>query len=134
MIAHGKTRFSGFSNNLLLLDLFAFLNVNRTQMAVEGSESETMVDDDGVTINAQIPDETYDTTVGCFHGISFGYGEIETKVIGRVDRFIAVDVSSRVREISLHLGIGELNKGTTPKHPIGGFLADHSDLVFVFLA
>src|SRR5215813_2781821 len=106
MIAYGKTRFSGFSDNLLLLNLFALLNVNRAQMAVEGSESETMVDDDGVTINAQIPDETYDATVGRFHRIPFGYGQIKTKVVGRVDRLIAVDVSSRVGEISLYLGIG----------------------------
>src|SRR5215510_9470728 len=105
MIAYGKTRFSGFSDNLLLLNLFALFNINRAQMAVEGSESETMVDDDGVTVNAQIADKTYDATVGRFDGISFGYREIETKVVGRVDRLIAIDVGSRVCEIGLYLGI-----------------------------
>src|SRR5215831_1323839 len=134
MIANGKTRFSGLADNLLLLDLFALFNVNGTQMAVKGGKSKTVVDDDGVTIDAQIPNETYDPAVGRFHGISFGYGEIKAKVIGRVDRFIVVDVSSRVCEVGLHLGIGKLNEGTAPKHSIGGFLAHHADLVLVFFA
>jgi hypothetical protein len=55
-------------------------------------------------------------------------------VIGRVDRFIAIDVGSRVGEVGLHLGIGKLNEGTVPKHTIGGFLTHHADLVFVFFA
>jgi hypothetical protein len=92
MIAHGKTRFPGFADNLLLFDLFALFDVNGAQMAVKGRESEAVVDDDGVTIDAQIPNESHDPAVGCFHGISFGYGEIKSKMIGCVDWFIAIDI------------------------------------------
>ena len=52
VIAYGKTRFPGLADNLLLLDLLALFNVNGTQMAVKGRESEAVVDDDGVSIDA----------------------------------------------------------------------------------
>lgn len=134
MVAHGKTRFPGFADNLLLFNLFALFDVNGAQMAVKGRESEAVVDDDGVTIDAQIPNESHDPTVGCFHGISFGYGEVKSKMIGCVDRFIAIDIGPCVCEVGLYLGIRKLDEGTAPKHPIGGFLTHHSDLVFVFFA
>src|SRR5262249_22356274 len=134
VVTHGKTRFAGLADNLLLFDWFALFDLNGAQMAVQGREAEAVVDDNGVAIDAQIPDKTHDPAVGCFHGVSFGYREVKTEVIGGIDSFITIDVGPRICEVGLNLGIRKLDEGAAPQHPIGSFLTDHADLVFVFLA
>ena len=77
MVSHRETGFAGLADDLLLFNWVAFLDIDRTQMAVKRRKSKSMVDDDGIAVDSQVADETHDSAIGGLHRVSFGDREIE---------------------------------------------------------
>src|SRR5512134_212430 len=66
VVAGGKPRLTRLAEDLALGDGIARVDVDRTEMAVEGEDAEAVIEDHGVAVDAQVAGEGDCAAVGSF--------------------------------------------------------------------
>src|SRR3990170_3740111 len=70
MIARGQSGLARLAEDLPLLDRIADLDVDGAQVGIKREQSEAVIQDDGVAVNAQVADEGDSAAVGGLGGVS----------------------------------------------------------------
>ena len=115
MIAGGQAGLAGLAEDLPLLDRFALLDVDGTQVAVKRKEPQAMIEDDGISVDAQIADKGDGSAVGRFDGILLGDRQVVAEMMGGVDRFTVVGIGPLIGEVRFDFRVAELNERTVPE-------------------
>ncbi len=80
-----------------------------------------MVQNHGVSINAQVARKEDNPMIGCLHRIMFGDGQIESQVVLGVDNLSVISVLAVVGKGSLQLRPGQLPEGPLPEQFLPAF-------------
>src|ERR1041384_6414040 len=93
-----------------------------------------MIDDNGVSVDAEITDKRDLSAVGGFCGVVLSNRQVVAEMIGGIDRILLIYVGSSISKICFDFGIAKLAKRVMPEYRRGLLLGDRANLVFVFFA
>ena len=82
VIAEGQTGAPRLGDDGAFLDHIAHLDVDLAQMGVEGHESQAVVDDDEVAVNAELTGEDHAAVIGCGDFGIADRGQVKTQMVG----------------------------------------------------
>src|SRR5690349_1383853 len=100
-------------------------------MAVEREQTEAVIEDDGIAVDAEVTGKGNGAAVRRFDRIVLRYRQVVAEMIRGVDRLLVVDVRPLIGEVGFDLGVAELAEGVFPEYRRGRFAGDLDDLVFV---
>ena len=114
MIASGHAGLAAQSHDLALFHQVAFVDIDLAEVAIDGLQSVSMVDEDAVAIDAQRRGVDDLSIVGCLHADVLRYGQVVSEVNLLVDFISVVDVVPQVRKACFGLRMRLPDEGSRP--------------------
>ena len=127
MIATCQTSLASPAQTLTGFDQISLGNFYHAQMPIQREQAKTMVEDDTVSINAEVIGKHHSPAIGRFDRAAGHRSQVEPLMSLAINNLSSIIVAPPIGELCLRLGSAELDKRFSPKGTRGGFVGQLLD-------
>lgn len=115
MVTGGHAGGSGVADSLAFFHVVPFLNYHLAQVAVEGLQTQAMVDYDALTVNAQVAGMDNPAAIGGRHRRMGKGGQVDPQVSLLINDFSLIQISAGLAEGTPWGGVGQPQERPLPE-------------------